>query len=83
MGDRDGLPKKLADGIRKLGVDYMGQRFYFKGQQLRTVWSPAACDSLKASHGLDAAEELADIVLEEIRMAVDCLRAEGPLWADK
>lgn len=71
------MPKRLADGIAAIGVEYRDDpapsirgRFYYQGQPLKTLWSSAAAADLKAFHGLNAEEELIDIILSEIKAAI-------------
>lgn len=68
------LPEKLANELKTLGVECRAEdahgfkfRFYHQDKPLKTLWSPAALDDLKAYHGLDAEKELVDIVIAELR----------------
>ena len=71
------IPEKLADVMKTLGVECRPEdahgfrfRFYHQDKPLKTLWSPAALDDLRAYHGLDAEKELVDIVVAELRHEV-------------
>jgi hypothetical protein len=69
------LPERLAEALIPLGVEARledGKHLFFRGgKQLKPVWSTEAATSLRASHGVQAEEELIGIVLTEIEMAIE------------
>lgn len=68
------LPKRLADEIATLGVEYRDDPapsikgdFYHNGKALNVLWSSIAFEELTRFHGANAGEELIDLLLSDIR----------------